>query len=71
MILWYYHFSNMEEQDKYNERMCRYIWNDALQRSIKTLSWGVDFARVKVIENGQVLIIRGENVYNVLGAQVK
>ena len=26
---------------------------------------------VKVIENGQVLIIRGENVYNVLGAQVK
>jgi hypothetical protein len=26
---------------------------------------------VKVIENGQVMIIRGENVYNVLGAQVK
>ena len=26
---------------------------------------------VKVIENGQVLIIRGENIYNVLGAQVK
>lgn len=26
---------------------------------------------VKVIENGQVLVIRGENVYNVLGAQVK
>ena len=26
---------------------------------------------VKVIENGQLMIIRGENVYNVLGAQVK
>lgn len=26
---------------------------------------------VKVMQNGQVLIIRGENVYNVLGAQVK
>jgi hypothetical protein len=26
---------------------------------------------VKVIENGQVLIIRGEHIYNVLGAQVK
>ena len=26
---------------------------------------------VKVIENGQVLIIRGENIYNILGAQVK
>ena len=31
----------------------------------------VDATPVKVIENGQVLIIRGENVYNVLGAQVK
>ncbi len=26
---------------------------------------------VKVMQNGQVMIIRGENVYNVLGAQVK
>ena len=26
---------------------------------------------VKVIKNGQLMIIRGENVYNVLGAQVK
>ena len=26
---------------------------------------------VKVIENGQLMIIRGEKVYNVLGAQVK
>ena len=26
---------------------------------------------IKVIENGQLMIIRGENVYNVLGAQVK
>jgi hypothetical protein len=25
----------------------------------------------KIIENGQVLIIRGENIYNILGTQVK
>ena len=39
--------------------MCRYIWNDALQRSIKTLSWGVDFPRVKVIKNGTEFHVQG------------
>ena len=69
MILWYYHFSNMEEQDKYNERMCRYIWNDALQRSIKTLSWGVDFPRVKVIENGTEFHFQGFKITGVIRVQ--
>ena len=31
----------------------------------------VDATPVKRIENGQLVIIRGENTYNVLGAQVK
>ena len=69
MILWYYHFSNMEEQDKYNERMCRYIWNDALQRSIKTLSWGVDFPRVKVIENGTEFHVQGFKITGIIRVQ--
>ena len=69
MILWYYHFSNMEEQDKYNERMCRYIWNDALQRSIKTLSWGVDFPRVKVIENGTEFHVQGFKITGIIRIQ--
>ena len=59
----------MEEQDKYNERMCRYIWNNALQRSIKTLSWGVDFPRVKVIENGTEFHVQGFKVTGIVRVQ--
>ncbi len=69
MILWYYHFSNMEEQDKYNEKMCRLIWHDALQCSIKTLSWGVDFVRVKVIKNGTEFHVQGFKVTGVVRVQ--
>ena len=44
--------------------------------TLKTTATGVEDVvtvevPVKVIENGQLMIIRGENVYNVLGAQVK
>ena len=59
----------MEEQDKYNERMCRYIWNDALQRSIKTLSWGVNFAKVKVISNGTEFHVQGFKVTGIVRVQ--
>ena len=59
----------MEEQDKYNEKMCRYIWHDALQCSIKTLSWGVDFARVKVIENGTEFHVQGFKVTGIVRVQ--
>ena len=31
----------------------------------------VDATPVKLIKNGQLVIMRGENTYNVLGAQVK
>ena len=59
----------MTAEDKYNERMCRYIWNDALQRSIKTLSWGVDFPRVKVIKNGTEFHVQGFKVTGVIRVQ--
>ena len=59
----------MEEQDKYNEKMCRYIWHDALKWSIKTLSWGVDFARVKVIKNGTEFHVQVFNVTGIVRVQ--
>ena len=59
----------MEEQDKYNEKLCRYIWNNSLQRSTKTLSWGVDFARVKVIENGTEFHVQGFKVTGIVRVQ--
>ena len=49
----------MTTEDKYNERMCRLIWHEALQCSIQTLSWGVDFVRVKVIKNGTEFHVQG------------
>ena len=59
----------MTAEDKYNERMCRYIWHDALQCSIKTLSWGVDFPRVKVIKNGTEFHVQGFKVTGVVRVQ--
>lgn len=46
-------------QEKYNERICRIIWHDVLQRSMKTLSWGVDFGSIKVIESGTEFHVQG------------
>ena len=59
----------MTAEDKYNEKMCRLIWHDALQCSIKTLSWGVDFARVKVIENGTEFQVQGFNITGIVRVQ--
>ena len=42
----------MEEQfENQNDRIAKHIWHDALQRSIKVLSWGLDLSNIKVIEN--------------------
>lgn len=40
------------DKEKYNEQICRIIWHDALQRSIKPFLWGIDFGNIKVIDNG-------------------
>ena len=35
-----------------NEETAQYIWNNALQRSTKPFSWGLDFGSIKTIEGG-------------------
>ena len=40
------------DNEKYSEQICRIIWHDALQQSIKPLSWSIDFSSIKVIDNG-------------------
>ena len=35
-----------------NEETAQYIWNNALQRSSKPFSWGLDFGSIKTIEGG-------------------
>ena len=35
-----------------NEETAQYIWNNALQRSSKPFSWGLDFNSIKTIEGG-------------------
>lgn len=40
------------DKEKFNERICRIIWHDALQNSIKPFLWSIDFRSIKVIDNG-------------------
>ena len=35
-----------------NEETAQYIWNNALQRSCKPFSWGLDFSSIQTIEGG-------------------
>lgn len=35
-----------------NEETAQYIWNNALQRSSKPFSWGLDFGSIQTIEGG-------------------
>ena len=35
-----------------NEKTAQYIWNEALQRSCKPFTWGLDFGSIKTIEGG-------------------
>ena len=35
-----------------NEETAQYIWNNALQRSSKPFSWGLDFSSIQTIEGG-------------------
>ena len=35
-----------------NEETAQYIWNNALQRSCKPFSWGLNFDSIKTIEGG-------------------
>ena len=35
-----------------NEETVQYIWSNALQRSCKPFSWGLDFSSIQTIEGG-------------------
>jgi len=35
-----------------NEETAQYIWNNALQRSCKPFTWGLDFGSIQTIEGG-------------------
>lgn len=46
------------DKEKYNERICRVIWHDALQNSIKPFSWSIDFRSIKVIDDGTEFVFQ-------------
>lgn len=50
------------DNEKYSERICRIIWHDALQQSIKPLSWGIDFSSIKVIDNGTDFMFQNHKI---------
>lgn len=50
------------DKEKFNERICRIIWHDALQQSIKPLSWGIDFSSIKVIDKGTEFKFQAQTV---------
>lgn len=50
------------DNEKYSERICRIIWHDALQQSIKPLSWGIDFSSIKVIDKGTEFKFQAQTV---------
>lgn len=46
------------DKERCNERICRIIWHDALQNSIKPFLWGIDFSSIKVVDNGTEFIFQ-------------
>ena len=42
-----------------NEETAQYIWNNALQRSCKPFSWGLDFCSITTIEGGTTFRVKG------------
>ena len=40
----------------------KYIWNNALQRSCKPFSWGLDFSSIQTIEGGTSFRVKGASV---------
>ena len=45
-----------------NEETAQYIWNEALQRSSKPFSWGLDFGSIQTIEGGTAFKVRTASV---------
>ena len=53
----------MAEIDINSEKAAKYIWNNALQRSFRPFSWGLDFASVKTIEGGTAFKVKAAWVH--------
>ena len=45
-----------------NEETAQYIWSNALQRSCKPFSWGLDFSSIQTIEGGTSFRVKGASV---------
>lgn len=52
----------MEVMNINNEETAQYIWNNALQRSSKPFSWGLDFGSIKTIEGGTSFRVKAASV---------
>ena len=57
----------MEVISNNNEKTAQYIWNEALQRSSKPFSWGLDFGSIKTIEGGTAFRVKTAAVKIQLG----
>lgn len=44
------------------EETAQYIWSNALQRSCKPFSWGLDFSSIQTIEGGTSFRVKGASV---------
>ena len=53
----------MAEKEITNEKAAKHIWNNALQRSFQSFSWGLDFSSVKTIENGTAFHVKAAWVH--------
>ena len=45
-----------------NEETAQYIWSNALQRSCKPFSWGLDFGSIQTIEGGTSFRVKAASV---------
>lgn len=45
-----------------NEETAQYIWNEALQRSPKPFTWGLDFGSIQTIDGGTAFKVRTASV---------
>ena len=45
-----------------SEETAQYIWNEALQRSSKPFTWGLDFGSIQTIEGGTAFKVRTASV---------
>ena len=52
----------MEVMNINNEETAQYIWNEALQRSCKPFSWGLDFGSIETIEGGTSFRVKTASV---------